>query len=152
MPIFHPKSTTNIVDNINDVKFTEKQSLKIVYLNARSLNKKQEEIDYIITALKHNIHVLSITETWINEDDAQHFSFFGYHTIFSCRPNKTGGGSAIFIAIPFNIVDNFSTNENSFISIKCLINEVNWIITTVYRAPKTNNDKLQRFFNQMNKH
>lgn len=154
LPTFHPKSTTKILDNISDVKFTEKHSLKIIYLNARSLNNKQEEIDYIITALKHNIHIIAITETWIDEDNALLFTFYGYHTIFSCRPKKSGGGSAIFIknTIPFEIIDNFSTNENSFISLKCIINSTNWVVSTVYRAPKTNNIKLQHFFDQMNNH
>lgn len=45
MPNIHPKTKTNILDNIHDVKFTENSSLKIVYLNARSLNNKEEEID-----------------------------------------------------------------------------------------------------------
>lgn len=154
MPTIHPNSSTKILDDISEVKFSERHSLKIIYLNARSLNNKQEEIDYIIAALKHNIHVISITETWINENDASHFTFNGYHTIFSCRPKKSGGGSAIFIknTIPFEIIDNFSSNDNSFVSIRCLINNANWVITTVYRAPKINNEKLQRFFFQMNNH
>lgn len=62
-PTFHPQTKTEIIDNIHDVKFIEKDSLKIVYLNARSINNKQEEIDYIIDTLQHNIHIILITET-----------------------------------------------------------------------------------------
>lgn len=150
IPLPDTKSTS-IVD-INNVVFDKHETLKILYLNARSINNKNEEIYSIIKNTKHEIHIISITETWMKPENVNFFNFDGYSTLFSCRPTKTGGGAAIFIknCINYEIIHNYSDNLNSYICAKIIFKNQNWLITNIYRAPYNNTENISTFFTEFN--
>lgn len=84
-------------DSISDVTFYNQRSIKILYLNARSLINKTSDIKYILDEIKNSVCVVGISETWLNENDVKYFNFSGYNAEFACRPNKKGGGAGILI-------------------------------------------------------
>ena len=64
---------------LDSVKFNKQNSIKIMYLNARSLLNKTEEIQHIIKKINQNnnrtIQLIAITETWINYFNSTYFTF-----------------------------------------------------------------------------
>lgn len=150
-----PNCTTQIIDDIHKITFTDSKSLKILYLNSRSINNKIEDLAYIIKTAKTDIHVISITEHWLNEADSSTFVFENYQAICSCRPNKNGGGSLILVRdnISYEIIKRYSTNENSITSIKLkMSSNENWIITSIYRPPNHSIQHINIFIDELNTH
>lgn len=48
MPLLTPQTTTTIYDNINEIRFKNRKSIKILYLNARSIKNKLDDLTYHI--------------------------------------------------------------------------------------------------------
>lgn len=152
---FSPTTTTKLIDDINHIKFLNQNSLKILYLNARSIRNKIEDLLYIIATTKHQIHIISITEHWLSKEETKTFQIENYSTICSCRTDKEGGGSLILIRqnIPYEIIEQYSTNENSITSIKFKTqSKDNWIITSIYRRPNYSSAHINTFIDELNNH
>lgn len=58
-----PITTSNNTTDLNNITIYQPNSLKILYLNARSIKNKQEELQHIINAYKSETHIIAITET-----------------------------------------------------------------------------------------
>lgn len=155
------KPTIHYANDIYNIRFTNTKSIKMMYLNARSVNNKIEELQHILlntSKLNNNkyIPIIALTEHWISSDNAPHFLFENYTTILSTRDKKRGGGSAIFIAknqIKFDILLQYSDEENSITSIKLYpLRSQPFVLTCVYRAPNTNTQKIDFFFHTLTTH
>lgn len=151
-----PQATTTILNKITDLKFCEKTSLKIMYMNARSIKNKTDELYHLIKTINSDIHILNITETWITANEAKYFTFDGYDTHHSCRKNKNGGGSSIFIKknnnIKSNTIFSFSDDKNSFISQNISLHNQQFNITNIYRAPGIIREDVDNFLSQLQNH
>lgn len=151
---FDPKTLNH--SNYMNIKFKTNNSLKIFYFSARSITKKVDNLEIIIDNIekKNNtkIDIIAITEHWINDDAAEYFSFGQYTTIFSSRPDKGGGGSALFIrnSLEFTVKQIFSDNSNSFLSIN--LKRQNITITCVHRQTNYTTAALEQFFDQLENH
>lgn len=93
--LFHTSITE--LNNINELNFIYANTIKILYLNARSLYNKVDELQCILKLIKAKIMIIAISETWMSEADLKYFNFAGYKSEFACRPNRSGGCSAILI-------------------------------------------------------
>lgn len=82
------KSYTNLLDYFKCNPLKAKDGFRIVYLNARSIKNKMDEIDILNTKLQ--IDILVITETWIHRRDTLFYNFNDFQSIYSCR-NREGG-------------------------------------------------------------
>lgn len=151
---FDPKTVFHT--NYMNIKFKSLKSLKIFYLNARSIAKKIDELEIIIDNItkKNNtqIDIIAVTEHWIRDYDAKFFSFGQYNAVFSSRPDKGGGGSAIFVhkSIDYTIKNVFSDNSNSFLTINIKTQNIN--ITCIYRQTEYTNVAYEQFFDQLENH
>ena len=152
---FAPK--INNYEEIQQINFTNNKTFKILYINFRSLNEKTEELIYILNEFKNKnstIDIIAITEHWMNDFRASKYTLNGYNTIFSCRPTKRGGGSAIFVKnnINYEGIKNYSDNENSITSVTLKNNEENINICCIYRTPNRNLDAVNFFITALDDH
>lgn len=149
-----PQSTSYTHTNINQINLNDNKTIKILYMNARSISNKQEELQYILETLKTKIHIISITETWINKGEDIYFSFNEYVPLLACRPTKKGGGAALLIQknIKYETIFNYSNDDDSIISTKIEIYGKTYIIINVYRAPSKIQNKIIDFLNKINTH
>lgn len=95
-------------------------------MNARSIKNKQEDLTHILKT-NYDIHVICITETFVKEGEDMNFGFDGYSSYFACRPIKGGGGSSILIQnhIKHELMDTYSDDENSLVTVKIHLNNHN---------------------------
>lgn len=144
----------NTIANIQDMHFTTTNSLKILYLNARSIKHKLDEISYIIDELKTTIHLIIITETWVLESDINTIYIPNYSTCFSCRKDRRGGGAGIFVHenIKYKVETQFCDNFTSIISITLFLKPYAMSITAVYRPPVNNKLFIDHFLNHIDKY
>lgn len=52
------------LNNLSSLKVNQSNSLKLLYLNARSVKNKIEDISNIVNNTNTTIHIIAITETW----------------------------------------------------------------------------------------
>ncbi len=101
-------------------------SINISHINARSINNKFHKINSLI--VEHNIHILCISETWLNKETKYLDLPSNYDIIRNDRIGKKGGGVAIIYKSIFNL-SNINTSYTET------------IITTV-SSPKLSNDNF----------
>lgn len=87
--------------------------------------------------LNKNIDVLVLGETWLIEEECKYFILPNFVSVFNCRENKVGGGTAIYVKKEFQ----FKIIENSKIFNKIIIeiagNDKKLILATMYRPPSS---------------
>lgn len=66
-----------------------------LHLNARSVGNKQDEIVLLLKQFSFEFTVLMLTETWY-QTDSKMLELPGYEMFYLNRPNKRGGGVAIY--------------------------------------------------------
>ena len=125
-------------NNLRNVTFNNKNSIKIWYFNARSIINKNDELELIlkeITKTKHQIHIIAITEHWMNDINIKTYNFMNYNTIFSTRKIRKGGGSALFInnQLKYKLIENYNDEQNHITSVEINTSAEKFIITCIYR-------------------
>jgi len=73
---------------------TSPQDLNILYINIRSLVKKLEELQNIISII--DVDLVIVTESWLREELAPYYNIPGFEAMHTCRKDKRGGGISIF--------------------------------------------------------
>jgi hypothetical protein len=139
--------TNTLKDYNNNATQTSINCNNILYLNARSIrNEKFDELMSIIAHTPHTIHLICITETWLNPDEEIYYNIPNYNCYFQSR-NKRGGGVSIYVhvSIKSDIVCKFNDNNDSYLLIKLLNMSRNSVtnIGVIYRAP---NSDIQHFY------
>lgn len=108
---FCPKA---VESDLPSLKLTNSNGLKMLYLNARSVNMPNK-IDEIEHSTKTTIHIIAITETWLSKESEKYFNIQNYCSTFCSRPNKQGGGVAILIRKEiqnYEITSSFSDDKH----------------------------------------
>ena len=133
----------NILDFNTHYVTQYKSDFRIYYHNIRSLNKKFEETELLITNMK--IDLVILTETWITKGQKKFYNFNGYNSIYSCR-QRQGGGLGIFIKnnLEYEILENYESEDTSYIIIN--LNEAKLNVFAIYRPPISN---LNEFLNML---
>ena len=125
----------------------------IFHLNIRSISNKFDMFKQLTSTLNKKFKVIGLTETWLNDDNANNFGLEGYKYIGVNRSNKKGGGVGIYATEKFNykLRNDLSTNvddviESTFIEIIASTGK-NIIVGVIYRPP---NNKFDTFEIAMN--
>lgn len=85
----HLRILINIICN-------QRQGLRVCHLNAQSLFMKIDEFRGMF--VDSNVDVVCVTETWFKTDVADEvYALKGYRLLRGDRPNRIGGGVAIYI-------------------------------------------------------
>lgn len=136
---FYP--VIKICNNVNDILFKNSNTIKIMYLNCRSINNKIEELEVVIKNIcqKNNtiIHLIILTETWISSGDKQYFNFNNYNSEFSCRTTNYGG-AAILIhksITSYEIFNCYEDDDVNIIGLNLSLDGQIQSVSSVYRAP-----------------
>lgn len=126
-------------------------TFSLVHLNIRSIQKNLNNFDLYLHNLDIKFDIIGLTETWLNENNADRYRLSGYNVEHNTRKGKKGGGVSIFIKEHINHktrseLNNMSKHvESIFIEVdKSSVNGIkNTVIGVIYRPPDSNiNDFL----------
>ena len=118
---------------------TQRNNLKCLYLNARSIINKFHLFEAWINSIKPD--VIGVTETWANEDilDSE-LSLDGYDIFRRDRPvDRVGGGVLLYVKSSLHPVEFFPNNKFPE-QVWCQISDAEnkqFLIGTCYRTPST---------------
>ena len=115
----------------------------ILHFNSRSMNRNFDNIHNFISGIDHTFTVISISETWFNENNVDMCDIENYVLINAPRPDRRSGGSALYIhnSVSYRIREDLKLTDNNhsesvFIEILNSVNK-NIIVGNVYRAHRT---------------
>lgn len=132
------QSDTRTITQIEGLKISKANSLKLFYFNARSLREKLNELEVLLNEAPCRMDVLMITETWSRNDIEASMSLLNYHCFFASRSSRRGGGSAVFVHKDINatLVESYCDEYNSIVSV-----EIGYphkiALACIYRPPQT---------------
>lgn len=132
------------------LKLENKNTLKILQINSRSVNNKLDEIKYINNSI-NSADIICISETWLNTHKEQFTKIKNYDAIYASRKNRTGGGAAIFVknSIVHETELAFCDEINSIINISIVINKSKTNIIAIYRPPYSNSTSIKNFLTKL---
>ena len=122
-----------------------KETIEILYLNARSLVKKIDELS--ATVVEINPDIILVTETWCNDRvSTPYLNINGYRIELrldrSDTSNGIGGGIIVYIKSDLTILPNDQTEVKFDQSLSCRIQQQNkdspTDIYVIYRSPNSN--------------
>ena len=67
------------------------------HMNIKSLPKHFGELQQYLDMSAYDLSVIGISETWLNENDADLYDRNGCVTIKGCRKQRRGGGVSLYI-------------------------------------------------------
>lgn len=109
----------------------------VLHLNARSACNKSDDIIHFLAQFTFKFNVIMISETWYYSNCAM-LTLQGYDRFFINRPNKKGGGVALFVEsyAKYELVHDYTrvTDDYEILTVK----SKNRIISLVYRPPSGN--------------
>ena len=124
------------IDNVHKSK-----DLSIIHINCRSLNANFTDLKILLETLDFSFDVIGLTETWLNESNADVFHLEGYDFCHKNRVAKHGGGVAFFIKsiINYTIIELLTVDvENVFecLTVKLPL-KTQTIVSCLYRKPSS---------------
>ena len=120
---------------------TPVKSIRICYVNARSLRNKFTDLEEI--AASNNYDIIGVTESWINtttRDFLAEYNLLNY-SLFSCeRTNRIGGGVLLYVRACLHpvVVTKEKINNIDAIYLQLKGNSSSLILGLVYRPPCQN--------------
>ena len=102
---FTQATTNSIADIVNcnylDVdsydKRIDESDLIVMQLNIRGLVNKQQDLNTLLTKLRHKVHVIILSEIWLMQSNKMLIKMPGYKLVSKERENKKGGGVGFLI-------------------------------------------------------
>ena len=151
---FNPFDIDTILNNQHSVRFddltcnyhlpndfaknnTNDKNVSILNLNIRSLANKFDAFKNVLNSLNHAFSIISLTETWLNDQTSENFKLNNYNFVCSNRANRKGGGVGFYISNNLNYKLRTDLNEEGII--ESLFIEIisttskNIIIGNIYR-------------------
>jgi len=140
-------SNIDISSNMKAIEVNANRScLSCIYLNARSIVNKVDELNLYITEEKPDI--VGISETWLHPDiDDSEFQFDGYQVFRQDRKTGRGGGVALLVRNDLNAIHRTELSENFVECVWCEVkaNGCKTLVGVCYRSPSSevsNDEKL----------
>ena len=130
------------------------EHFSILNLNIRSIINKFDSLKYLLKSLKHSFSIISLTETWLDNENCTDYKLDNFNFVSTNRNKKKGGGVGMFISNDLNFkfrpdldINEEGIIESLFIEIITTIGK-NIIVGTLYRPP---NGKFEIFETNLNK-
>jgi len=128
---------SNLKNQLSDLSDKFAQNLKMVHLNAQSLNDKTHFDEFCHLFSSSNIDLTAVSETFFK--DSSKTVVNNYNIFHANRTNRLGGGVAIYVkdSIPAKLI--FQSDSDGFvpeyvgIEIKCLSEKI--LVVCMYRPP-----------------
>ena len=131
-----------------------KNSLSVLHLNIRSINKNFEAFTEFYSKLNHIFSVICFSETWASEENINKNSTFqlkNYNVIHQVRNSRKGEGLCIFIheSLCYKLRKDLSINSEAIESLSIEISHKkasNLIFKTIYRPPTGDVKVFEQFY------
>src|SRR6218665_3735655 len=88
--------TYNTISSLTPVRSQICSLLSIMHIDCRSILSKPSDIERILRFLSIDIHVLAVSETFLDYTTARSIHIPGYNCEFQCRTTSRGGGVGFF--------------------------------------------------------
>lgn len=88
-------SSKDITMNMIRILANYKKGLRVVHINAQSINNKADEFKFVFE--NSGIDVVCVSETWLSESTSDSFICPYGFKVFRCDRVSHGGGVAIFV-------------------------------------------------------
>ena len=140
-------STKNLKPDLNS------RILNLLQINICSMNNlhKFDTLVSSMDSLLTDVHLLVISETWVNSLNVFSFNINNFTSIFSCRDDRRGGGLAIYIRndISFKVICiDDGTFPFQFICVQ-LMEYNSTRVCAIYRPPGSDTENFLEFLEQM---
>ena len=133
----------NAAFNLNNDGHNQ-QSLSLLHINARSMNKNFDSMDLFFSSIQHfPFSIIGITETWLNNKSPPLFNIENYKLIRADRSYGRGGGVALYIhdSLTFKERPDLSVDGSEYIFIEIINKQAkNILVGVMYRPPHSNID------------
>ena len=122
-----------------------KNSLSVLHINIRSMNKNFEKLREYLSHVKGNFSIIALTETWYSDDKSDKNSLWqllNYTAIYQIRNSSRKRGRIalhVYNGLYYEIPESKNINNND---IECWNIEIvskaskNVIISCIYRLPR----------------
>ena len=86
------------------------ESMSFLHLNMRSLVKKMNCLNALISSFTYTPDVIALTESWLKPANSKFFNLYGYTAYHLTRTIKSGGGVSLLIKshLTSELIDDFS--------------------------------------------
>ena len=137
------------LDDINICKVATETDINInvLHLNICSLNKNLTDLTLLLKDLydkKIIIHVISLCETFLSNENSCLFSIENYTPIHRYHDkNKSGGGVSIFVHDCVQFIKTITSPHNEAfesLTIECKHKATPFTVSEIYRPPNTDQD------------
>lgn len=132
---------------VNDYKQIKigKSRLSLLYLNIRSIRKrgKLDELKCIIQSISATVHIVLLTETWIqNENQIAQLQIDNYTHYYNYRTDSRGGGVSEYVHndLKHNLIKSTYEDGNNYLWIQ--IDKLALDIGVVYNPGNTNFERF----------
>ena len=75
----------------------ESSNFSIISFNIRSMSANFDKLKCCISSLHYKFDIISVSETWMSDNDGTYLSIDGYNSIYISRDQKIGGGVALYV-------------------------------------------------------
>lgn len=119
----------------------ESSKLKCLYLNARSLRNKMDDLETLTLQLR-NLDVIVVAETWFKSKETDFFNLSEF-SAFHVTRCQTGGGVSIFVSNKWETSIKHTINrKHSILHVMLTWQSVSYNIIGVYNPHKNNTPEL----------
>ena len=122
--------------------------LSIFHFNIRSLETNFDHLEAVLANLKQTPDIIALTETWLNDNNAEEYILEGYNSFHIVREPLKHGGVSLYIRDYLNCekVEEFSYLNQiiEICTVKLMINEKCYTIAAIYR-PSNKYEKIKEF-------
>jgi exonuclease III len=134
---------------------TNDKNLSILNLNIRSLANKFDAFKNVLNSLNRAFSIISLTETWLNDQTSENFNLNNYNFVCSNKANRKGGGVGFYISNNLNYKLRTDLNiyeegiiESLFIEVISTTSK-NIILGNIYRPPSGNFEIFENKLNEI---
>lgn len=134
--LHHVQNVINCT-NVNQITHPNISSLRILYLNARSILSKVEEIQHLINTT-YVPEIMIFSETWIRQNQIKYFQMEGFSSFLIGREDRTGGGVGILVRKNYGVsrvIYQFMSNIIEILVVQVKIMNQTYFFVSIYRPP-----------------
>ena len=81
---------------VSPYAYVKRRGLKIIHQNVQSLRSKINELRLLCTSLQNGIHILTLSETWLNESILDSEISIPDYNLFRLDRGENGGAVAVY--------------------------------------------------------
>lgn len=125
----------------------EDSGLKIIFMNARSIRNKFDELISLITNIVRDVDVVVIVETWITPGEQNFFQIPNYTAFFDCRASGYGG-VVIYVKNSFKSIrigEENMTRFFNFVGVKIISQNQTYFVNAIYNPNQHHINELLEF-------